>query len=612
MAIKLQTMECKRSELATLADIRKEILAAATRAEEAGRHDKLVIELPQGKHSVTEPFVLSLKENPELSHVDVTLCAEVAGGAEINSLVRLDGKQFKAIEGKEYQTYQFKKEKGKYPLFNDFFLNYKRIYKSKSEIWRNLDALTDDERDGKVKREGFWAPIEIAERVASDDLGSTELVIYIEWVFSIFHVKKIDLTKTREVDGKTYALVILADGEMDTFCTTFARHLNIGNREMFFQNAPALLTTNSFAYDYSKGKLYLNAAMPEYMWCHALEYPACETLIELDGIVNFTVRDVAFSGTTCKYGCENVYRSGQANTIPSLPDKRAKAAAIFARDTRGLTVDGCNFRNLGTNAVQVVDHNVRTTVKNSRFFDVSMSGISIGNPSWDWQIEKNRTFCARIENNVLKHIGYEYPASVALYVGQVDGLKILHNTVEDCAYSSVSVGWNWSPQKWELGEKVNIRNAEIAYNYFHNFMQLLRDGGAVYVLGSNCNRFTTAERFNRMHDNYAVLDELVKMRARYGYYCDGACSNWDVSNSVVINVDCYPIFSQPHPQALSYHNHFRDIYSNTQRNPSSHVPERDVVVESYYLVEGTPDKLLEAYPEATKKIRDAAGADIVI
>ena len=137
-------------------------------------------------------------------------------------------------------------------------------------------------------------------------------------------------------------------------------------------------------------------------------------------------------------------------------------------------------------------------------------------------------------------------------------------------------------------------------------MRMLRDGGAIYVLGGNANQKTKPERFNRMHHNFALLDVLVKEGAKYGYYCDGASSNWDVSESVVINVDGMPIFSQPHPEALTYHNHFSNIYSTTTRHPSSHVPERDVVTKDYYLVKEGADALFEKYPEAIK-IRENAG-----
>ena len=71
-----------------------------------------------------------------------------------------------------------------------------------------------------------------------------------------------------------------------------------------------------------------------------------------------------------------------------------------------------------------------------------------------------------------------------------------------------------------------------------------------------------------------------------------------------------PIFSQPYPRALSYHNTFLDIYSNTPRHTTTSVPERDIVTVDYHLVEGDADALLEAFPEA-RKIRDAAGSDLI-
>jgi hypothetical protein len=240
-----------------------------------------------------------------------------------------------------------------------------------------------------------------------------------------------------------------------------------------------------------------------------------------------------------------------------------------------------------------------------------MCGVTVGNPSWEWENEKNRTFHARVENCRFRHIAYAYPSAPCIYFGQVDGVKLLHNTVEDCAYSAVSIGWTWSPAEFELGERVNIRGAELAYNYFHNYMQLLKDGGAIYVLGGNANRYTTPERFNRMHDNFALLDERKNEYGKYGYYCDGSASNWDVYHSVVLNTEQMPIFSQPHPQALSYHNHFTEIYSNTTPHVSTHVPMRDIIRENYVYDNVTPEEYLAKHPEA-KRIRDAAGSTLFL
>ena len=608
MAITLHTLKYNPTEEASLAAVREKILTAAREAEEAGRHDKLEVVLPAMRHVITEPLVLSVKENPELAHLDVTVRGAYAGQAEITSLVRVDSRKFEQPEGKEYFTFQFEKEKGKgYPRFRELFLNFRRIPVATSPVWRNLDPLTDEERQGNNLRPGFWAPMDVAEKVASEPLGSTELVMYIEWVFASLHVTGVDLTKTKTVGDATYALVTVKEDELYEFSTKFARHLNIGNREAFFRNAPAFLETNTFAYDFTRGKLYLNAANPEYMWCHAIEYPALETLFSLDGIENFTVEGLRFTGTTCKYGCTRAYWCNQANTIRTEPYGRVLAAGLLAKDARNLTVKGCTFRALGTNGIQLIDKSVRTCICNSVFEDVGMSGIAIGNPRHEWD-EQNRNYNVRIENNHLKNIAFDYPAAPAIYVALVDGIKILHNTVDTCAYSAISVGWNWIPAKWEPGEAVNIRNAEIAYNYFHNFMELLRDGGPIYVVGGNANKDTVSERFNRMHHNYAALD-FFSPHGKYGYYCDGSSSNWDVSDSVVINVGGCPIYSQQHEGALSYHNHFQRIYSNTPHGPWVQAPYRDIATVDYYLVEEGAEELLRRYPEA-QAIRDAAGAKL--
>ncbi|MBE6567277.1 MAG: right-handed parallel beta-helix repeat-containing protein [Ruminococcaceae bacterium] len=615
MAITLHREERTSAEHTDLRSVREQILTAAKAAEEAGRHDKIEVVIPGYRHTVTEPLVFSTKENPELSSLDITLRGAYPGAAEINSLVRLNGADFVQAKGKEYFTYQFEKEKGKkYPRFRELFLNFRRIPMTVSPVWRNLDPLTDEERQGNNLREGFWAPIDIAEKVASAPMGATELVMYIEWVYTILHVKKIDLKTTRVENGVTYALVVLKDGEMDFFCRNCSKILNIGNREMFFQNTPAYLEENTFAYDAAKGTLYLDPENKKYMRYHAVEYPALENLLIIDGVDNFTIDGIGFAGATACFPCDHPMYTYQANGVLGLYEEgkagRFTTAAVLAKSVRGLTVKNCRFAELGGYGVKVADDSYRTTVKDSTFEWISMSAVAIGNAVNAWDDPSNRTYAAHVENNIFKKIGYEYPACPCIYIGQVDGLKILHNTIENCAYSGMSVGWNWDPVSYELGESINIRDAEIAYNYIYNYMDRLRDGGAIYVLGSNCNRLSCDRRFNRMHDNFAAISEAGSFGGKYGYYCDGSASNWEVRDSVIIGCSI-PIFSQPHPQALSYHNTFKNIYSTTTIHPSTHIPSRDVITENYIKVEDGLDALLEAYPEA-KAIRDKAGSTLIV
>lgn len=615
MPITCKEYVIKSTDCASLAEAKANILAAAKAAEEKKERMKYEVVLPLGKHALTETFRLSAKENPELNFLDLSLRAEKPGTAEIHSLVRLDGKKFVKAEGKSYFTYDFAKEDGKIPLFRDLFLNFNHLEKSRSRVFYNIEPITEEERRGEYEREGFFIPLDIAKQMADAPLGTPEIMIYLEWDFAIFHIVGIDLEKTRVENGETYAFARIKEGEASPAFRRLNPYIRIENREMYVMNAPGLIERNTYAYDYESGVLYIDPENPEYMGSHAVEYPALEVLFALDGVSNVTLDGLTFYGITAPLACQSVYFSGQANTLNGYQGERygrVRAAAVLAQDVKRVTVSNCYFRDLGGNGVQVVDYSVGVTVKDSRFQNVAMCAVTVGNPGWYWEQEKNRTFAARVENCFFRHIAYEYPSAPCIYFAQVDGLKILHNTIEDCAYSAISVGWNWSPAAFELGEKVNIRNAEIAYNRFDGFMQLLKDGGAIYVLGGNANRETTPERFNCMHDNYAIAHgDRTQFTGKYGYYCDGAASNWEVRDSVMFNVPRFPVFSQPHPQALSYHNHFDTIYANTQPHPASHVPMRDVVRTNYIFEDVSPEEFFLKHPEA-KRICDAAGSDLYL
>ena len=613
MAITLNRIQCKTQSASSFEEARELILSVAKAARDAGRHDKLIVELDGGQYSLNRPFVLSAKENPELLSLEITLRGKFPSGTTVQSFGHVFGKELTPVVGKPgHYTYDFPAdENGKYPVFRELLVNgYLPLKNAKSPTWKNPFPLTADERSGEKKRKGLYVPLPIATQLKEGGIGACELLMCIEWEYAVLHVKDVLLDDTVDVKGEPYALVTFLDGEMDFLCEKCIAILNIGQRVTLFRNSPAFLNEiNSYTYDHRTGRLSL--ILPEDMSINrfAVEYARLENLISVEGLENFTLENLAFTGVTSKHMSEHACIGGQANSLRGIG--RLRHAAVLAEDTRNFTVKSCSFNAVGGNGVQSVNTSSGFTVKDCKFRNIGASGVTVGNPSYKWDDPKNRTRATRIENNYFENVAYDAPAAPCIYSGMVDGIKILHNTVEGCSYSSVSVGWGWDVKSYELGEQFNVRDAEIAYNYFHNFMSLLRDGGAIYVLGGNANPKTTPERFNRMHHNYAELDELVWNGAKYGYYCDGASSNWDVSDSVVINVDGMPIFSQPHPGALSYHNTFRNIYSTTQRHKSAHVPERDVITLDYHLVEEGADALFAKHPEV-KAIRDAAGSTLMV
>ena len=614
MAIEINRYASKDTTFSDFSAIREAILTAAREAEAAGKHDSFTVELDGTYHFLTEPLVLSATENPELLSLDITLRSRFSRGATLQSWRHAFGKDFvQSAENPCLYTCQLEKEPdGKYPLFHELFLNGKPIETSFSPAWKNRVPLSPEERRGEVKRKGLYVPLEIAEQLAAGECGSTELLMEIEWQFASLHATGVDLSDTRDFGGVPHALVTFREGEMDYLCTAMTSILNIGNRNCFFKNSPAFLSEpNTYAYDYERGVIYLLLDKPTPPELFAVEYATLENLIHIEGLENVTLEDLCFTGVTSKYVCEHPYLAGQANCIVKGVG-RLRHAAILLENVRNVTVRGCSFDHIGCNGVQSVDASVNVTVENCIFKHVGMCAVTVGNPSSVWDEPKNRNYNVRVLNNYFEHIAYDYPASPCIYLGMVDGLEILHNTIRGCAYSGMSVGWGWASVPYEPGEKFNVRDAEIAYNYIENFMDMLRDGGAIYVLGGNANPKTTTRRFNRMHDNFAILAKGGKGE-KYGYYCDGSSSNWDVYHNVMVGC-AHPLFSQHTvPSAYTYHNHIHDIYvaltGDLVGYEHSHAAHRDVYFYDINLVEGDFAALAQKHPAAAD-IRAAAGCTI--
>lgn len=336
MAITLKQFVTTKNECASLSTLKEGILAAAREAEEAGRHDDLCIDIEGGWHYLDTPITLSAKENPELSSLNITLRGKNGDRPRIFCFHRIELSSFERVEGKPYLKYQLPKNKdGSYPLFRNLFLNAFSIPMAKSAVWRNPDSLTAEERKGEVKRDGFFIPYDVAERIASDDVGVPELTMLVEWEFFVTHIERVDLSVTREFNGKTYALAVPVREELDYFCGDCHRQLNITNREAFLSNAPALLTEpNTFAYDYKNGILYVLPKDTDDLAGQFVQYPAAENFLFLEGLENFTLERIEFTGTTSKYACDHIYYSGQANNVKRAG--RLQHAPVIASDRKSV------------------------------------------------------------------------------------------------------------------------------------------------------------------------------------------------------------------------------------------------------------------------------------
>lgn len=323
-------------------------------------------------------------------------------------------------------------------------------------------------------------------------------------------------------------------------------------------------------------------------------------------MTNVTVKGLTFTGIGSRFICENGYCAEQANG-----EKHASIrgylphAAIATEHMRRFTLAGCTFREIGCNALQMKNGAINLRIYDNDFVNIGMSAVFIGGMATREHAPANVNISVRIENNLFRGIGYAYPAAVALLVGPADGLWIRHNTIEKTAYSAISVGSFVLPSDKLPGELTNLRDTDISYNRITDFMEVLRDGAAIYAMGQNASP-THGGYFNFMHDNFCDRAVMGNGTVR-GYYLDGSSSNWEMYDNVVGGVGL-PLFSQFHvPSQFTHHNYLHDNYSTVPVDAGNHAPWRDTVMERITYEKCSMDEMCEKYPVAGA-IRARAGA----
>ena len=621
--------QIKQSFKVTSKTIEEAISQISSCAEQASRQNRidLTVELIEDVYTLTSPIILSTLNDPGLEFVNLNLIGVGDIKPTITSCKPIT-ETYTRVEGKPYYKCQLKKgEDGKYPRFHDLYLNGKRLSMATSQIWLNKEVLTKEERgaghirkDGvyfcdddtvSIDRRGLYVPIDLAKSVAESESQSTEMCMYIQWEHYTLRVTGVDLDETNDIDGETYALIKFDDRFAPHFVRGLHRANNIMNRVTFFRNDLAFLTKeNSYVYDWNNGTLYFIVGSEDVLKNNQLMYATSESLIEVYGLSNFSIQNITFTGVSSSFICDNGYYALLSNVERSLTFKgdscdRFRHSAIVTSFVRNFTVRNCVFKGIGCNAIQMCDRTVRAEISDNIFVDVAMSAVSIGNPTGQWDKAENQSYAISVLNNYFEHIAYDYPNCAVIFIGISDGSEIKHNTIKGCAYSGIFGGWGWSNVDYELGEGVNIRDTEISHNKIVNFMELCRDGAAIYMTGAN-SKLSCDKRFNIIHDNFAILENEGDSYMR-GYYLDGATTNYEVFDNVIVNCKL-PLFTQYHvPSQYTHHITSRGIYSTTSIDSANHNPDNDVLLESFFVEE--KDLLFKRYPKA-EEIAQKSGCNL--
>lgn len=578
----------------TFSDIyeaREAVLSFAEKVE-SGKREQAELIFDDGNYVLEKTIVFDTSENPALANISLSFVCE-SGKARFTSQQILPADGFKK-EGK-YYTYHFEKdENGEYPRFRDFCVNGRRIPMCSSAHFIHAFPFAEGkERLCEENLEGMYIPEEALSVLPDGDFGSMELMIHVEWEFFILHAVGVDKTRVKyDENGNKHILLKMKEDEFRAYLAGMNRCLQPKNREFFFRNHSAFLTEESFSYDHHTGTL---CYYPKEKLDGEYSVPRLQKLFQFNGMDGVSFENMAFTCISEAYVGDHGFLSGQAN-IEKRKGKKLEVAAIFARDIRRFSARDCKFYDMNTNGILLVGGASRIQVRDCHFENIGMSAVSVGNPVCVGAAPKTCSCDVRIENNFLHRIGFDFPSAPAIQVFRVDGISICHNTIEYCAYSGISVGWEWSLQPYMVGEMVNIRDAEISYNRILHHMQILNDGGAIYVVGCNCDKEYT-KYFNFMHHNFAYRES--PRRTVRGYYLDGSSTNWHVYENVTSGVH-RPMFAQfIVPTEYTWNVRMDQTYTTDFVNPDTHAPERNTILGDVFQ-EPTLKELLRKYPKAVE------------
>ena len=368
------------------------------------------------------------------------------------------------------------------------------------------------------------------KNVNTADVQGIELHIEVEWEYEIMHIDRIDAT---DKDSEGRIAVYIDEGD---FNAVVKPNLPYVNRYYWLENALAFVDTpGEYYYDKAAGKLYYYPREGETVGTCTYEYGTVEKVFAFDNVKNITLEGFTVTGTDNRYVETNGYYDG--SQAGGTSRGMHEYAAIYGIHVQNGTFYRMNIKNVAADGIQIGGGMKNIDVDSCKFTNIGASAVRLGNGNAKWS-DTNCLDGGSINNNLLDNVAWYFRQNVALYVTIAKDFQLTHNSIYNCSYSAISVGWSWSSVDWRLGQGYNLYNVEIAYNYIENYMTDMSDGGAIYTTGGNVAPDYTGY-INQMHHNYVVENALTGAgNGRFmSLYHDGASSNWHSYENVVFTAN---------------------------------------------------------------------------
>ncbi len=386
-------------------------------------------------------------------------------------------------------------------------------------------------------------------KTALTGLG-VEISFTFQYMLNVLDLNGVDLNDYYVKNGEKHYAVYLEDyANMQTPSGLSGKYSLEGYFVYAANHVSYLDKNNEYYYDEATGTLYYYST--EGVAGKTFAHASSDYILMLDGVSNVTIKDFSFTGTDDYALTENglcaSLGAGQLGSryedtrlyAGAFPDR----SAIYMNDVTNALIQDCDFYALACEAITARGWMQDVTVEGNTFSDIGSAAIRFGQniraevePSGiaPWIDGREGNVNIVIRENYLKDISVEYLAA-AIQLTTAYNCSVQYNTIDDCGYTGISVGWQWSyPTKSALCR--NVEGTDISYNFVSGFMNESADGGAIYLAGPNAETSNTA-LLNTVHHNYILYSLDTgdgKGSFAAGLYFDGAVTSYNAYENVIV------------------------------------------------------------------------------
>jgi hypothetical protein len=482
------------------------LLQSAAESKQVGmvhEREPIHIILQDGIYRLNEPLHFSPSANPIIIEASPGQHPVLSGGAPIINW-RPPGKKIAglpvAAQGKIW-TADAPKIHGQVIPFRQLWVDGRKAIRARTPNGDDMNRFVAWDKTNQI------ATVSLASLGGIKTPAQVEMTVDQVWEIAVLRVQSIRIQETNALlTFKNPEARIEFQHPWPPVILTAKYHA-----PFFLANAIQFLDSpGEWFEDLAAGKIYYWPRDGEDMTQVNVSAPVLETLVQIEGAPDQAVTNVQFKGIT--FAHTTWLRPSEQGHVPlqagmymldarKLSPKGTRyapkldnvawvgrpPAAVSLKNAANIGFADCTFEHLAAAGLDFESGTHDDRVQGCRFRDIGGNGIQLGKYSdtnvevhIPWNPSDEREICVRetISDNVFTDCGNEDWGCVGIGVGYARKVTIEHNEVFNLPYTGISVGWGWTKSTNAL------RDNFIFANHIHHIGQRLGDLGGIYTLSS--------------------------------------------------------------------------------------------------------------------------------